>query len=88
MLGAMNVVVRASSDLGSLVTPLRQEIRALDPGLAIQSVTTLKDLVANVMAPTRFALLLISIFAVLALVLGPDRDAPDHALVLHDLVTV
>jgi predicted permease len=68
--GAMKVVVRGSGDLGSLIAPIKQEIRALDPGLAIQTVTTLKDLVGNVLAPTRFALMLMSIFAVLALLLA------------------
>ena len=66
----MKVVVRGSGDLGSLVAPIRNEIRVLDPALAIQSVTPLKDLMGNVLAPTRFALVLMSIFAVLALVLA------------------
>lgn len=68
--GSMKVVVRGSGDLGSLVTPIRNEIRALDPGLAIQSVKSLEDILDDVLAPTRFALVLMSIFASLALILA------------------
>ncbi len=68
--GGMKVVVRGSGDLGSLVAPIRREIRALDPGLAMQSVVTLESLIDNVLAPTRFTLVLMSVFAALALALA------------------
>jgi predicted permease len=66
----MDIVVRGSGDPGSLVTPIRDEIRALDPGLAITNVTMLEDLVEDVLAPERFAFLMMSIFAGLALILA------------------
>ncbi len=68
--GAMTVVVRWTGDPGSLVAPIRREIRAVDPGLALQRVMMLEDIVDDVLAPTRFALVLMSIFAGLALVLA------------------
>jgi predicted permease len=68
--GALTVVVRGSGDLGSLVAPIREEIRSLDPGLAIHHVAALQDLFNVELAPTRFALVLMGIFAGLALVLA------------------
>jgi predicted permease len=65
--GAMKVVVRGSGDVGSLVAPIRNEIRTLDPRLAIHHVATLQALVDVELAPTRFASVLMSIFAGLAL---------------------
>jgi putative ABC transport system permease protein len=66
----MHLVVRGSGDLTSLVAPIRTLIRELDPGLALTNVTMLEELVDDVLAPTRFTLLLMSIFAGLALVIA------------------
>jgi predicted permease len=66
----MNLIVRGSGDLGSLITPIRNEIRSLDPGIALTEVTLLEELVDRALAPTRFTSLLLSIFAGLALVLA------------------
>jgi predicted permease len=68
--GALKVIVRGSGDLGPLFAPIRQEIRSLDPGLAIHHVATLQDLFNVELAPTRFALVLMGIFAGLALALA------------------
>lgn len=63
-------IVRGSGDVGSLVTAIRREIRMLDPGLAIHHVASLEDLVDEELADDRLALVLMGIFAGLALVLA------------------
>lgn len=68
--GALGVIVRTAGDEpAGLVAPIREEIRRMDPGVAIYNVTTLKDLVGNSMASTRFVVMLMGIFAVVAVVL-------------------
>ena len=62
--------VRARVDPLSLVAPLRAAIRTVDPNLPMADVHPMGDLVARAMAPTRFALTLIGLFGVVALVLA------------------
>jgi putative ABC transport system permease protein len=66
----LNIVVRGSGNHRSLITPVQNVIREMDPSIAVSNVTMLEDLVADVLAPTRFTFLLMSIFAALALILA------------------
>jgi predicted permease len=68
--GVSNLVVRASSDLDALTGTVRRELIALDPRLSIYNVATLEGLVDDKLAPTRFTLVLMSVFAGVALVLA------------------
>jgi predicted permease len=64
---AMNVVVRADVDPSRLTAAVRKEIRELDADLPIYNVRTMADRVAESLARRRFAMLLLTLFAALAL---------------------
>ena len=64
---AMNVVVRTGGDPASLAAAVRKEIREIDPDLPIYNVRTMDDRVAESLARRRFAMLLLTLFAGLAL---------------------
>jgi predicted permease len=64
---AMNIVVRAGSDPSGLSSAAGAEIRALDPDLPIYNVRTMTDRVDESLARRRFAMLLLALFAALAL---------------------
>ena len=63
-------VVRSSSNPGALVGPIRAQVRAMDPDIALHHVTTLQALIDDQLAPTRFVLLLMGIFAAVATILA------------------
>ncbi len=64
------IVARADGDPGPLAGPLRQALRTADPLIPAYSVRTLTELVAERTAQRRLAVLLISVFAGLALLLA------------------
>lgn len=64
------VVVRTTSDPRSLVGPIRAELRRMDPLIPMAKVRPMDDYVADALAPNRFALVLMLVFAVLASVLA------------------
>jgi putative ABC transport system permease protein len=63
-------VVRTRGEPGALVTRIRDEIAAMDPDVPLSSVATLESYVTASMARPRFMLLLVGVFAGLALVLA------------------
>jgi putative ABC transport system permease protein len=63
-------VLRTSGDPNRLVPAMRQAIREIDPLLAIAEVQPMSVLVDRAKGPTRFALVLIGVFAVIAVVLA------------------
>ena len=64
---AMNIVVRGSTPAEGLAGPVRAEMRALDADLPIYNVRTMQDRVAESLARRRFSILLLTLFAALAL---------------------
>jgi putative ABC transport system permease protein len=68
--GAYMTVVRSSVDPTTLVAAIRREMRDIDPTLPIYEVRTMRELVDRSLAPTRFVLVLISVFAAMALFLA------------------
>jgi predicted permease len=64
------VVVRTSGDPGSLVAPVREELRAIDPDLAASRFQPLADYVDRATAGQRMAMLLAGAFALVALLLA------------------
>ena len=66
----MTVVVRAGIPETSLVPSLRQEVRSIDPGLAIFNVRTLEEVVSTSVARERFTAGLVALFAGLALAIA------------------
>jgi putative ABC transport system permease protein len=65
----VQVVVRTAGDPGSLTTPVREQVRAANPEIAMKF-TTMKTAVSDSIAQPRFRTLLISAFAGLALLLA------------------
>lgn len=67
---SMNLVARSGGDPLALVPALREEIRDLDPGLAISDIQTLDQVVSTSRAQPRFSALLLSILAAVGLLLA------------------
>jgi predicted permease len=65
-----NLVIRSTVDAGGLADAMRSVMQSLDPDLPIFSVRTLESFVAENIAPRRLSVLLLSLFAGLALLLA------------------
>jgi putative ABC transport system permease protein len=63
-------VVRTATDPRSLVAPVRQVLRSLDPQLPMDKVRLMDDYIADAVAPNRLALAVMLVFALVALVLA------------------
>jgi predicted permease len=68
--GDLALTVRTEMDPLSAAGPIRQEIRQMDKDLAVYDVKTMQQAVDASLAPVRFSLTLIGLFAALALVLA------------------
>jgi putative ABC transport system permease protein len=66
----MTLVVRGDRDPKELITPVRGVIRGLDPRLPISEVRTMNEVIQEAIAAPRFAMELLGLFGVLALVLS------------------
>jgi predicted permease len=67
---ALNVTLRGKAGSAALAAAVRGELRALDPELPVYGWRTMSERVEASLARRRFSMLLLSLFAVLALVLG------------------
>lgn len=63
-------VVRTTGDPRTLTSPIRAAVAQIDPLLAVADMKPMMALVDRAMAPTRFALVLIGIFAAIAALLA------------------
>ena len=68
--GTMTLVVSSTIDPASLVRPVSQEIRSLDPEEAVFKVATMDELLRGSTAQPRFRTYLLVIFAAVALILA------------------
>ena len=66
----MAIVVRAATEPASLATALRSAVTALDRDQPVANIRTLEKIVSDSVAPRRLTMLLLGIFAALALVLA------------------
>ncbi|HSS51194.1 MAG TPA: FtsX-like permease family protein, partial [Thermoanaerobaculia bacterium] len=64
------LAVRSRTAPSSLVQPLRQLVRALDPNLPVSEIRPLQDVVARSIERTSFTMLLLAVAATVALLLG------------------
>ena len=64
---AMNIVLRSQSAPQILAGAVREELKRLDPDLPIYNVRTMDDRLAESLARRRFAMQLLSLFAIVAL---------------------
>ena len=67
---AMDMIVKTSVEPASLVAAIKREIRVIDKGQPIAQVQTLDEKLSESVAPQRFTLLLLAIFALIALLLA------------------
>jgi predicted permease len=68
--GSMSLVVRTAQEPATLAPGVRAEIRKMDPNLPIAGIRTMREIVSSTVAQRRFQLVLTSLFAVVALLLG------------------
>lgn len=68
--GYLRVHVRGLSSVAQLMPTIRNQVRTLDPNLAIAGVETVQEAIRNNAAPTRFYLLMVSLFAGLAVLVA------------------
>ncbi len=64
---AMNVVLRSRADAAALTEEIRKELRTVDPDLPMYGVRTMAERVDESLARRRFSMLLLTLFAGLAL---------------------
>jgi putative ABC transport system permease protein len=69
-INAFTLVVRTTGDPASLSPRMRDAVLAVDPDVPIFNISTMEDLVAQNVAPRRLAVMLIGVFAGLALLLA------------------
>ena len=67
---AMILTVRSTQDPRSLTSAIRRQISKLDPDLPAANVRTLEQVASDSIAPRRLSVVLISVFAAVALVLA------------------
>jgi len=68
--GAMTVLIRHAEGAGALLPAVKAQVEAMDPNLPLRNVATMEALVAGEMAPVRFFLVLLSVFAWIAVALA------------------
>ncbi|HKW34145.1 MAG TPA: ABC transporter permease [Candidatus Acidoferrum sp.] len=66
----MTILIRTSNDPLALVSAARNELQQMDPEQPMAAVTTMEQLLGDSLARSRFTMLLLGIFAALALVLA------------------
>lgn len=69
-ISSMSLVARTASDPSALAATIRGQVQALDKDQPVTSVTTLEEYVAESVAQRRFNMLLLGVFAALALILA------------------
>jgi putative ABC transport system permease protein len=69
-IGAAPLIVRTSSGPEALIGAVRKEIQAVDREVAIGQVRTMEELMSSALARRRFALLLLGVFASVAVLLA------------------
>jgi putative ABC transport system permease protein len=68
--GTLWLAVRSSAQAAGVVPALRAALTAIDPDVPLSQVQTLEERVAGTVAQPRFSMLLLSLFAAIALVLA------------------
>ena len=68
--GGGSILVRSTKDAAALAPAIREAVESIDPDMPIYQVRTLSSLVAENVAPRRLSVLLLGLFAGLALLLA------------------
>lgn len=67
---SLALVVRTENDPSSVVSAIRNNVRALDPNLPVYNIRTMDEILSRSVRPQRFGMLLLIVFGVLALSLA------------------
>lgn len=70
VMNAMTIVVRTTNDPLALVSAARSELRQMDPEQPMAGIATMDQLVADSLSRSRFTMMLLAVFAALALTLA------------------
>ena len=70
VMSSMTILVRTAGDPRALVSASRAQLQQLDPQLPMAAVTTMDQLLADALSRSRFTMLLLGIFAAVALILA------------------
>src|SRR6185503_5261159 len=68
--GGMTVVVKTSAEPVSIVSAVRQQVLSVDPDQPIYNINTMQQLRADSIEPEKLNLMLLGIFAAVALILA------------------
>jgi hypothetical protein len=66
----LHLAVRTSVDPSLVFTSIRSAVAAIDPQIALDDLTTMDSAIDKSLAPQRFNLALVALFAVLAIFLA------------------
>lgn len=67
---APSLVIRTAGDPVALIIPLRNQINSIDRGVPVYNVHTLDDMLSEAASAPRFQMMLLTVFAVMALLLA------------------
>ncbi|MBX3279537.1 MAG: ABC transporter permease [Acidobacteria bacterium] len=70
VIDVMPIVIRVAGDPASLTGAVREQVRAVDPQVAIATLEPMTALVAGTLAERRFTMTLLGLFALIALILA------------------
>ena len=65
----MTILVRTSNDPSSLVSPIRYQLRQMDPELPMASIASMDQLLSDSISRSRFVMFVLGVFAAIALLL-------------------
>lgn len=66
----LSIAIRARGDIGAIERSIRPVVESVDTQVAVTEVRTMEDVVASSMAKSRFTTILVSAFALVAVLLG------------------
>jgi putative ABC transport system permease protein len=66
----MTLVIRTSTDPTAIVPAVRAKIQAIDPDQPVHDIRTMETVLSSSLAPSRFTMLLLSVFSGIAIVLA------------------
>lgn len=67
---SMSLTVRTTGDAGAMISAIRDQIWSVDKDLAIADPSTMNEILARSVAPQRFSMILLAVFAAVAMVLA------------------
>jgi putative ABC transport system permease protein len=69
-LTSLTFAVRTSTDPAAMASAVREQVKRIDPSIPIVRMSTMDDVIARATAPARSSMMLMGLFAVVALLLG------------------